>query len=308
MKPHKILSYGDLIKIYQKYCNNIDNNTLNLGYPSLERAIRNFRKQELLTVLARSGVGKSILTLNFILNYLEKAKEIALVFSLEMSDFSIAERIMQVKLSAEGEHIEKQFINNNKFMIDVAHEYEKSLSLLKIVPDRIDIHDIPEYVSYIANKFGTPVGIILTDHLGLLRNRVYQKDTYNRVSANMVMLYNYAKDLNVGIINVSQIGREDAKKESITLYSGKESGEIENSSDFVVSFETVLPDTKDMNESYMLDMVRATNNDKLYRLIKLTILKNRRSSNFDNVIYVLLNTKTIQIFEYDETVLKRHSS
>ena len=67
----KVLSYRQLVEKYKTWCENVSTNLLNLGYPSLLQQFRGFRKQEVVTVLARPGVGKSILTLNFVLNYLE---------------------------------------------------------------------------------------------------------------------------------------------------------------------------------------------------------------------------------------------
>lgn len=296
---NKVLSYDELVDIYSNYCNNINVNKVNLGYPTLEKNIRNFRKQEVLTVLAKSGVGKSILTLNCALNYIEASEEIALILSLEMSDFSIAERTMQIKLKLDGKLIEDAFVEKDFNIISNAKECKDKMNNLKIVPYRMSVQDIPEYVTFVTKKFRKNVGLIICDHVGLLKNTDFKRDPYNRVTDNMQRMYNYSKDLNVAIISVSQVGREDARKDNINLFSGKESGEVENSSDFVISFE-VVSTSKDTTELNMLNQISESHLP--YRLMKINILKNRRGSSYDP-LYALFDTRTVIISEYHNNLL-----
>jgi len=297
----KILSYGDMLDVYHNYCANLHTNIINLGYPLLESKIRNLRKQELITVLAQPGVGKSILTLNFVLNYLEKSEEIALVFSLEMSAFSILERTVQRKFLMAGEDVEKAFVSKDASTLGVIEKGHALLENFKVVPHRIDVKDIPEYVAYTARVYKKSVGLIVCDHVGLLQNSDYKQNAYARTTDNMQKLYNYSKDLNVGVINVSQIGREDSRKGKIDIFSGKESGEVENSSDYVISFEPVPKDTTFTDEVLMLSAIRASG--KPFLLMKINFLKTRRGGADKSPVYALFDTRTIVISEYDSMLL-----
>ena len=50
----------------------------------------------------------------------------------------------------------------------------------------------------------------------------------------MTKLYSHAKELDIAVINLSQVSRSDVKgnEARLSLFSGKGSGEVENSSDF----------------------------------------------------------------------------
>lgn len=300
----KVLYYPELVKIYSEWCENTEVNLLNLGFPSLHKQFRNFRKKEVLTVLARPGVGKSILTLNFVLNYLECSDELAVVFSLEMAEAGIAERIMQLKLQIEGALIEAGFIAKDELLMRKATEQNTHLENLVVVPSRIDVHDIPSYIDHIQTENGRPVGMILNDHLGLLRNKFYPKGDYFTTTDNMIKLYGYAKDLNIGIINVSQISREESKKMEISMAAGKGSGEIEQSSDFLIMFDEITERNASNYEHSLLAEIAAHKQEKIFKLMRIDIGKNRRM-NAKDPIYALFDTKTILIQEYDVDILSQ---
>ena len=57
------------------YANNIDSKKIDLGFPELDKQIRGLRTQELLTVTAPTGIGKSALALNFLMNFVRTNNE-----------------------------------------------------------------------------------------------------------------------------------------------------------------------------------------------------------------------------------------
>jgi len=298
----RVLSYEELVSIYKDYCVNVHINKINLGFPTLHSNFRSLRKQELLTILAKSGVGKSIIALNFAINFIECSDEIALIFSMEMSDFGIAERLMQIKLRMAGELIEKGFITKDPDLEYRALNGTVKFNNLLVVPDPLEIHQIPHYKKHIEETYKKKVGLIVCDHVGLLRNMFFPKGDYVTVTENMKTLYQYAKTLNVAIINVSQISREAAKQSQIGLHGGKGSGEIENSSDFVISVSAVTNNTLDGDESDKLAMIRAAGKQGLYRLLRIVTEKNRRGSESQNT-YALFNTESIIVQEFSPDLL-----
>ena len=116
----------------------------------------------------------------------------------------------------------------------------------------------------------------------------------------MKKLYSFAKKLDVAIINLSQTSRQDVKgnNNGLSLYSGKGSGEVENSSDFFLTLERV--DKPDDNEKDRFLKVREYNqkNNTMLDLLKLAIHKNRRGKT--GIVYVTFNRKNLRIKEYNE--------
>lgn len=294
-----IYDYKRLLNNYKTYCSNVTDNIIDLGFPALQRSFRGLRKQELMTIIAKSGIGKSILTMNLICNYLLRSKELAVIFSLEMSAFSITERLLQLALLEKGEDIEEAFVKQDKQLISNAESVTNYDKKLFIVPARIDVAEIPDYIDTIEKEIKNKVGLVGIDYVGLLNNKYYPGDEYYRISDNMRRLYGYAKQLNVGIINVSQVSREDAKQ-GLGLHSAKGSGEVENSSDFLITFEEVTQATLDDAELAMLHFVQKSK--KPYRLMKIVTKKTRRGQP-NQSIYALLDTETVTVVEYDVSIL-----
>lgn len=294
---------------YKDFTKDIDKKKIKFGFPTLDDKIRGLRIQELLTVIAGTGIGKSALALNLLLNFVKNTKEIAVYFSLEMSSFGIAERIYQIQLDCFGYDVEKRFINNNSEFIKQCYELKNSLNNLIVIPSRISVNKIPSYIKIIELLKGKKVGLVCIDYVSLLDNPAFQRDEYLKITDNMKQLYGFAKTLNLAIINISQTSRFDVKGNSsgLNIYSGKGSGEIENSSDYIITLEKVSDDVNNSDEAKRISLINKYNKDLSEKtgeisLMKLSIHKNRRGKNA--IIYLTFNKKNLRIKEYTEDDLK----
>lgn len=292
---------------YQTYSQNIDSKKIDLGFSILTNLLRGVRVQELLTIISKTGVGKSALILNFMLNFVKKTNELCVLFSCEMSSVGIAERVFQIETDNFGYVIENKFIKQDKDFIRKCYDLKQSLKNFVIITKRIDVHEIPDYIRVIEKMKNKKCRLIGCDYLGLLDNRVFTRDEYLRNTDNMKKLYSYAKVLDSAIINLSQTSRQDIKSgEGLTLYSGKSSGEVENSSDFVLTLETITnSNDKDINKR--LELINFYNTkfkdtSGEIDLMKLAVLKNRRGKT--GIIYVTFNRKNLRIKEYNENDFK----
>lgn len=306
----KLSDFNDVTTLaneYETYSQNIDSKKIDLGFPILTDLLRGVRVQELLTIISKTGVGKSALILNFMLNFTKKTNELCVLFSCEMSSVGIAERIFQIELDCFGFQVENSYIKKDKNFIQKCYELKQSLKNFIIITNRIDVHTIPDYVKVIEKMKNKKIRLIGVDYLGLLDNRIFTKDEYLRNTDNMKKLYSYCKALDIAIINLSQTSRQDIKSgEGLTLYSGKSSGEVENSSDFVLTLEHIS-NSNDIDVNKRLEMINAYNIK--YKdisgeidLMKLSVLKNRRGKT--GIIYVTFNRKNLRIKEYLEEDLK----
>jgi replicative DNA helicase len=121
------------------------------------------------------------------------------------------------------------------------------------VVKRIDISFIPEYVRQIENRLNKKAGLICIDYLALLKNKPFDKDEYLRITDNMQRIKEYAKMLNIPFIVLSQVSRNDIKStEGLSLFSGKGSGEVENSSDMILTLEKTKKHPANENIDYLI--------------------------------------------------------
>jgi len=314
----KLSDFHDVTSLtdeYRDYSENIQSKKIDLGFKKLTKLLRGLRTQELMTIISKTGVGKSALILNFMINFVKKTNELSVLFSCEMSSIGIAERIFQIELDHFGKHIEENFITKNEKFINKCYNQKKSLKNFVIITNRIDVNIIPDYIKIIEKMKNRKVRLIGIDYIGLLNNKMFTKDEYLRNTDNMIKLYSYAKTLDAAIINLSQTSRADIKSgEGLTLYSGKSSGEVENSSDFVLSLETVKDTSEIKVEKEAWDVIKPINKKyqnehksknedtkltfNLYDLMKLSVHKNRRGQT--GCTYVTFNRKNLRIKEYDK--------
>jgi len=298
----KILNFHNvdtLVDEYIDYAKDIDKKKIDFSFDLLYKEIRGLRVQELMTVIAGAGIGKSALALNFLMNFVKRTNELTILFSLEMSTIGIGERIFQIELDKFGYEIENGFVKEEAEFIQECRDLKTSLNNFIIVTDRIEVHKIPEYLKEIETIKEKKVRLVGIDYVGLMENDLFVKDEYLRTTDNMKTLYAYAKKLDIAIINLSQTSRADVKgtKEGLSIYSGKGSGEVENSSDFLLTLERIDEPRPDETDKFAyVESLNAENH--LFDLMRLTIQKNRRGKRV--IIYVIFNRKNLQIKEFEK--------
>lgn len=299
-----------LIDSYIDYAKDIDKKKINFGFSHLDETIRGLRVQELMTIIAGTGVGKSALVLNFLMNFVKRTNELTILFSLEMSTVGIAERMLQIELDRFGFQIEDGFIKRDENFIQECKKLQESLKSLFVITNRIDIENIPNLIKFIEQQTKRKVRLIGIDYLGLIDNKFFKMNEYLKLSDSMIKLYSYAKTLDIAIINLSQTSRADVKgnDNGLNLYSAKGSGEIEQSSDFVLTLERIQKPTPE--ESDKIKIIDARNEKRSategeLELMRLSIQKNRRGKL--KKILVVFNRKNLKITEYSEIIYEKYS-
>jgi len=217
-----------------------------------------------------------------------------------MSNVGIAERIFQIELDRFGYQIEKGFVNKDEKFIQECRNLQSSLNNFIIVTKRIDISNIPDVIRLIEQIKGKKVRLVGVDYIGLMDNAAFRQNEYLKLTDNMIKLYSFAKKLDIAIINLSQTSRQDVKgnENGLSLYSAKGSGEVEQSSDFVLTLERIQkPNPAEIEKINSIKDYNERNKSEL-ELMRLSIHKNRRGK--AGIIYVVFNRKNLQITEYDE--------
>lgn len=283
------------------YCSNIESKTIKFkAFPKLSEHLRGLRSQELLTLISPTGVGKSAIALNLLTDFVKATGELAIYFSLEMSSYGIAERLYQLALDLYGYQVENSFIKKDSEFLKQVDSV--SLDNLIIITNRIEIHSVPDIVKEIEKIRNKKCRLVCIDYLGLLDNSLFPKDEYSRTTDNMKKLYSFAKSLDVAIINLSQTSRSDVKgitKGDLSIHSGKGSGEVENSSDFVLSLERIESPKDNEKESFLKiqnhNITQEIKQSGELDLMRLSVHKNRRGKY--GVVLCSFNRKNLLIKE-----------
>ncbi len=267
---------------YENYIRNIQSKKVKLGFPLIDETLRGLRPGNLCTLLAGTGIGKSAIAQNILMNYTKTTSELSVFFSLEMAAEEIFERELSLELDLTGFAIENAFLMDPETIKERCKIIASTQNNFITVTKRVDIDFIISYIQNIEEIVGKKAGFICIDYLALLKNSVFPKDEYLRLSDNMIRLKEIAKRLEIPILVLSQVARSEIKSEKgISLYSGKGSGEVENSSDIILSLEKSTEQPPKNNIDFL----------------NLSILKNRRGG-YGKII-IEFNRNNLKMTESD---------
>lgn len=269
-----LFSYID--NLYKK---NIES-SIKTGFRNIDNDILGFLSGQLITISAYTGIGKSILTSQLILNMLKQNKKIDL-FSLEMGRGQIINKLVSNGCNIEFNKIYKNELDDS--------EKEK---ITMYISDFLSTKNLEIY-----DSIGEIENIISTIKRDKLKNNIdiVFIDLINRVSDNMSNHKNRAEylgeltrrlkllalQLNIPIVITAQINRviEGRQDKRPTLADIKESGGIAEDSDLVIAlYRNRELDRKEVRENFrkkgILDY-NSRNPDKNSFAMELITLKGR---------------------------------
>jgi len=227
------------------------------GFPKLDQLLYGFKRGELYTVGARTGIGKTTFCLNVTSNLLRTDKR-CLYLSTEMSFDTIWDRLRAINSQDTDEESFKRF---QFFVSDIGNPKKEKVRQMiqEINPDVLILDHLQHLGDAITNR---------AQELGLM----------------VKSLKNYAREFNICIIVASQLNRQadstnfkTGEKIKPQLYHLKECGSIEEESTAVVL----------LNKEYQID--------DTHDAYTLNLAKNRYGST--GVIELSFNKETTRMVE-----------
>lgn len=287
-----------MFEVYSNYALNISDKKINIGFETIDKGMNGIRPSELMTVIAGTNIGKSAFAMNIMYNVSQTSNGLIILFSLEMSETDIFERYIQMQMNLNTYQVEQIFARKNEAELSKIKELiQKHNNIISIIK-RVKIEEISQYVLAIEEMEKKECTFVIVDHLGLIQNEKY-KDDYSKTTNNMMQLKEIALHLKKPIMLLSQTSRADIKSDSgLTLHSGKNSGEVENSSQIVFTLQQV----KDI-EVGKFDIVTVEKlQSKELSLLKLKCEKKKRGDYSDTEI--LFDKKNLRMYEYEKYLSK----
>jgi replicative DNA helicase len=292
LNKNDFYSSAELTENYKTYVSESSLKKINLGFPVIDGLTRGLRQKEVLTLIAETGIGKSALTQNILMRHSLNTNELTLYFTLEMSSEEVFERMIQIKLKVSGYEVENKFLNNDEKFIKACEEVARENKDFVLIEKRIDINKLNEVVKYLETHFKRKAGLICIDHLLLMENSRMDGNEYYKVSDNMKKIKLFSLENKIPVIVVSQVSRNDSRA-GINLFSGKGSGEVENSSNFVLALSKIKPENA--TDYGLTESVLSQFESNHISLLSLQLLKNRRGRCGNSIIE--MNRKTLEIYQ-----------
>lgn len=296
----RVMDYSEMIEPYAKYIETIGENKVYFGLPTLDNHLFGFRPPELCSILSEPDIGKTTFIMNLLRYQIESnsflKNKLLINFSLELNEYDLIERVLQMETGLNSFEIEKKFKNDSKFK-DMSYELVKKYDNIVSVIQRVRDTDIISYIKAIEEIKGLPAGLVIIDYLQLITSE--HGDDYLRTTRAMQGIKEVSMLLNLPIIVTSQVSRGAGKNvDGLELTSGKSSGAIEETSQIVLGLEKVKDKDRGDLDHLTLEQIEKGN----IRAIRLKLLKKKRGYYFKKPCYLILDYKNLKLAEYGKHV------
>lgn len=207
---------------------------IDTGFADLNRKTNGWQKGDLIIEAGRPGMGKTAVSLWHAKAAARQGYPVAF-FSLEMSDVSLANRLILSEAKVDPENFKSGYMTNEE--IDLI---EKAIGALWSLPIYVDDNPCAS-MGYIRAKCRVlkkqgKLGLIIGDYLQLAENDEESGSREQEVAKMSRTAKKIAKELEVPFILLSQLnrGNESRADKKPLLSDLRESGAIEQDADMVI--------------------------------------------------------------------------
>lgn len=206
------------------------------GFQDLDNALTGFYPGNLIILAARPGVGKTSLALAIGVNAAREAQGTVAVFSMEMSAIEIARRLICTQGRVDSNVLKRNRIPESEYQ-QLVDGVERLYPINLYIDDSSDISpfDMRAKCRRLMAKTGN-LSLVIVDYLQLMRPSSLAENRTQQISEIARQLKNFAKELNVPILALSQLSRlVELRRDKRPMMSDlRESGSIEADADVVL--------------------------------------------------------------------------
>jgi replicative DNA helicase len=223
---------------FADYCQHLDEFSIRVGIPELDERTDGFQLGEVVTLIARTAVGKSAIAQNVMMNVLELYPESGVVFfSLEMPRLQAFERQLQIYSNQTRGHVIHAYRTQNKAAVradDFVGRFKDRFAIID--KTGLTLKQIEMRVrALMALKRIRPVRLVGIDYLGFLGGGAKNATLVERVSDLARGVKELAKNLQAVVFLVAQTSRRAGDgSEEVSILDARDSGAIDESADFLL--------------------------------------------------------------------------
>lgn len=204
------------------------------GLADLDKLLGGLKRGKLYVVGGRPGHGKTSLMLSIIPAFCRAGKRVA-VFSLEMRDVEIAQRLIAITQSINVKAIEDKALKGRDL-----DKYYDGMAEIDDWPLHIDASEDIRPLDVLAKcrrlqRFG-PLDLVVVDYLGLMLTKTTQADQVAEMGTISRLMKQLAKAMDAPVVVGSQLTRAVESREGRrpSLHDLRQSGQIEADADCVL--------------------------------------------------------------------------
>ncbi len=202
------------------------------GFDALDALTSGFQNSEMTIIGARPSIGKTALALSMASNIALRSKIPCGFFTLEMSEVSLIMRVLSAESKINSTNLRTGLLRQadfNKIHVAAGRIYDAPL-ILQDTPN-IPLLDLRSLARRMVTQHG--VKIIFVDYIGLITPQDTKQPRHEQISHISRSLKSLARELDIPIVALSQVGRQSEGKEP-SLADLRESGALEQDADLVL--------------------------------------------------------------------------
>lgn len=218
------------------------------GIMDLDKLLGGLQRSDMIVMAGRPGMGKSALALSIALYAARKHQKRVAIFSLEMSEEQLIQRLIANQTGIDSQRIRAGDIKKEEW--PVYYKAIQDLSVTQLFIDdtpAISITELRSRARRLVAEHG--LDLLIVDYLQLMTAAGRHENRQQEVSVISRGIKSLARELDIPILALSQLSRQvDSRQNKRPVLSDlRESGSIEQDSDvvlFIYRDEVYNPDTE----------------------------------------------------------------
>ncbi len=208
---------------------------ISTGFKDLDNMLSGLQKSDLFIMAGRPAMGKTTFALNIAKNVAMKDNNTVIIFSLEMADVQLGEKLISMQADVDTEKMKKGEVSDSDWI--AIGESLNAYSEANIFIDHssgISVNEIRNKCRRLASKQGS-LELIVIDHLQLMETGKQEENRNQEISKITRSLKGLAKEMNCTVIALCQLSRQPGTRKGNRpiLSDLRDSGSIEQDADIV---------------------------------------------------------------------------
>jgi len=205
------------------------------GFLNLDKILGGMQKSDLIIVAARPGMGKTSLMLSFALNAARKYNQRVAVFSLEMSDEQLVQRLLSAETAIDSQRLRIGNLREEEWpnFLQASGRLSETMIFIDDTPS-ISAMQVRTKARRLYAEYG--LDLLIIDYLQLMQGERHENNRVQEISYLSRTLKGLARELNIPVVVGSQLSRAvESRNDKRPLLSDlRESGSIEQDADVVM--------------------------------------------------------------------------
>jgi replicative DNA helicase len=231
-QPAKEVVKRTVDAIEKLYHNQDDYTGIPSGFHALDNMTSGFQNSEFIVIGARPSVGKTALALSMAANIAIGRKIPVGIFTLEMSDMALMQRLIASEARIASQVIRTGMLRTSDFanLTNAASRIYDAPMWISDTPG-MRLLDLRAQARRMVGQHG--VRIIIIDYLTLITNENAELARHEQIADISRSLKSLARELEIPVVALSQVSRDTEGKRPM-LSNIRESGSIEQDADVVL--------------------------------------------------------------------------